>query len=88
MARATKASAAVHRLRERSNNAPYSMVSMADGRLYLILANDSETPEIINAPLELDEFVAFVNSLHKQPAKKASKLDLAFEKKLRDSTRD
>lgn len=87
MARSTKASNAVQRLKERSNNAPYSMVTLADGRFYLSLASDSDNPEILNPPLELDEFVAFVNSLHKQAPKKASKLDLAFEKKLRSSTR-
>lgn len=87
MARSTKASNAVQRLKERSNNAPYSMVTLADGRFYLSLAGDSDNPEILNPPLELDEFVAFVNSLHKQAPKKASKLDLAFEKKLRSSTR-
>lgn len=87
MARSTKASNAVQRLKQRSNNAPYSMVSLADGRFYLTLARDDDGQETLNPPLELDAFVAFVNSLHTQAPKKASKLDLAFEKKLRASTR-
>ncbi|MCH8621535.1 hypothetical protein [Undibacterium sp. TS12] len=85
MARSTKASNAVNRLRERSNNAPYSMVSLADGRFSLTLANldnPDEHPQAIGEALEIDDFVAYVNSLHKQAPKKASKLDIAFEKKL------
>lgn len=85
MARSTKASNAVNRLRERSNSAPYSMVSMADGRFFLTLANldqPDELPQAVSEPLEIDDFVAYVNQLHKQAPKKASKLDIAFEKKL------
>jgi len=85
MARSTKASNAVNRLRERSNNAPYSMVSLADGRFSLTLANleqPDELPASVSDAMEIDEFVTYVNSLHKQAPKKASKLDIAFEKKI------
>ncbi|MET3118638.1 hypothetical protein AAKU64_002871 [Undibacterium sp. GrIS 1.8] len=82
--RSTRAATAVMRLKDRSNNAPYSMVSTADNRFYLSLANDSDVPEKLNEPLELDAFVAFVNSIQKQAPKKASKLDIAFEAKLRN----
>ncbi|MFZ6719980.1 hypothetical protein [Undibacterium sp. Ji49W] len=88
MARSTKASYAVNRLRERSNNAPYSMVSMADGRFYLTLANiddENAAPQVLGEPMEMDEFVAYVNNVHKQAPKKASKLDIAFEKKIQAS---
>ncbi len=85
MARSTKAAHAVNRLRERSNNAPYSMVSLADGRFSLTLANleqPDELPASVSDAMEIDEFVAYVNNLHKQAPKKASKLDVAFEKKI------
>ncbi|MFZ6641100.1 hypothetical protein ACO0LL_15230 [Undibacterium sp. TC4M20W] len=85
MARSTKAAYAVNRLRERSNNAPYSMVSLADGRFSLTLANleqPDELPASVSDAMEMDEFVVYVNNLHKQAPKKASKLDVAFEKKI------
>ena len=85
--RSTRASNAVMRLKERSDQAPYSMVSMSDGRFYLVLNNGSEEPEKISEPLELDSFVTFVNNVKKQTPKKASKLDVAFEAKLRKSTK-
>ena len=81
MARSTKASNAVLRLKERSNQAPYSMVSTSDGRFYLVLSG-IEQDQKINEPLEIDAFVSFVNSVAKQAPRKASKLDLAFEEKL------
>ncbi|MDE2427856.1 MAG: hypothetical protein KGM99_03960 [Burkholderiales bacterium] len=84
MARSTKVSHAIQRLKERSQNPLYSMVTMADGRFYLILQGDEQAAPL-NAPMEMDEFVAFVNNLHKQAPKKASKLDVAFEAKLQTS---
>ncbi|CAN5732745.1 hypothetical protein BH11PSE12_BH11PSE12_25790 [soil metagenome] len=81
MARSTKASNAVLRLKERSNQAPYSMVSTSDGRFYLVLSG-IEQDQKINEPLEIDAFVSFVNSVAKQAPRKASKLDIAFEEKL------
>lgn len=81
MARSTKASNAVLRLKERSNQAPYSMVSTSDGRFFLVLSG-IEQDQKINEPLEIDAFVSFVNSVAKQAPRKASKLDLAFEEKL------
>ena len=82
MARTTKASNAVQRLKERAANGTYSMVSQADGRFYLSLSSAAAAPEACCAPLEIDEFVRFVNGVEKGPAKKLSKLDVAFEKKL------
>lgn len=85
MARSTKASNAVLRLKARSNQAPYSMVTTSDGRFYLVLTNTSDSSEKLNEPLEIDAFVSFVNSVSKQAPKKASKFDIAFEEKLRKS---
>ena len=84
-ARSTKASNAVLRLKERSNQAPYSMVTTSDGRFYLVLTNSGDSSEKLNDPLEIDAFVSFVNSVSKQAPKKASKFDIAFEEKLQKS---
>lgn len=81
MARSTKAGYAVLRLKERTNQAPYSMVSMPDGRFYLVLSNGG-VQETLCEPLEIDAFVAFVNGINKLPAKKVSKLEQAFDAKL------
>ncbi len=83
MARTTSAAYAVTRLKARSNLAPYSMVSQADGRFYLVLHGvDGAVSKLCDA-LEIDEFIRFVDSINKAAPKKASKLDLAFEEKLR-----
>ena len=85
MARSTKASNAVLRLQQRSNNAPYSMVTTASGHFYLVLGHDPDTQEKLCPPLEIDEFVRFVNDFKKEAPRKASKLDIAFEAKLKRS---
>lgn len=87
MARSTKASNAVLRLKERSNQAPYSMVSTSDGRFYLVLNGPGDTSEKLNEALEIDAFVSFVNGIAKQAPRKASKLDIAFEEKLARSAK-
>ncbi len=87
-ARSTKASNAVLRLKDRSNQAPYSMVTTSDGLFYLVLSNSgngTSSSEKLNDPLEIDAFVSFVNSVSKQAPKKASKFDMAFEAKLQKS---
>jgi hypothetical protein len=78
-ARSTRASAAVERLKTRSGNAGYSMARTGDGLFFL-----SERPGAppLCAPLELDQFVAFVNGLGPQVEKRVSKHDIAFEKQL------
>ena len=85
MARSTKASTAVLRLKERTQQAPYSMVSTGSGHFYLVLNDESGAAQQLCAPMEIDDFVAFVNNLHKAAPRKASKLDLAFEQKLQHS---
>jgi crotonobetainyl-CoA:carnitine CoA-transferase CaiB-like acyl-CoA transferase len=85
MARTTKAAYAVIRLKERSNSAPYSMVSTADGRFYLVLHGADGALDKLCEPMEIDDFVRFVNGINKAAPKKASKLDVAFEAKLRQA---
>lgn len=87
MARSTKASNAVLRLKDRSNQAPYSMVSTANGHFYLVLNDNPDAPQALCEPLEIDAFVQFVNNVHKQAPRKASKLDVAFEAKLQASNK-
>jgi hypothetical protein len=78
-ARSTRASAAVDRLKLRSANAAYSMARTGEGLFFL-----SERPGAapLCEPLELDQFVAFVNGLGPQTPRRVSKLDVAFEKQL------
>ncbi|MEW6763561.1 MAG: hypothetical protein AB1437_22300 [Pseudomonadota bacterium] len=78
-ARSTRASAAVERLKKRTGNTGYSMARTGDGLFFL-----SEAPgaPALNAPLELDDFVAFVNGLGPQEVKRISKNDVEFEKQL------
>ena len=78
-ARSTRASSAVERLKTRSGNAGYSMGRTGEG-LFFLTAKPGEPP--LCAPLELDEFVAFVNKLGPQTPRRVSKLDVAFEKQL------
>jgi hypothetical protein len=79
-ARSTRASNALVRLKERSGNQGYSMTITGSGHFYL-----SETPDgpPLCPPMELDDFVAFVNAQGPQKAKRVSKLDVAFEKQLK-----
>jgi hypothetical protein len=55
------------------------MARTADGLFFL-----SETPGAppLCAPLELDDFVRFVNGLGPQEVKRMTKNDIAFEKQL------
>lgn len=77
--RSTRASAAVERLKKRTGNPGYSMARTGEGLFFL-----SERPGAppLCAPLELDDFVAFVNKLGPQEEKRVSKHDLALEKQL------
>lgn len=77
--RSTRASAAVERLKRRTGVTSYSMARTGDGLFFL-----SEKPgaPALCAPLELDEFVAFVNGLGPQEVKRVSRHDVEFEKQL------
>lgn len=78
-ARSTKATGAVDRLKKRSGNARYTMSRTGSGHFFL-----SEGPGLppLCAPMELDDFVAYVNGLGPQTPRRVSKLDVAFEKQL------
>ena len=78
-ARSTRASSAVERLKERTGNPGYSMARTGEGLFFL-----SESPGAppLCAPLELDEFVAFVKKMGPQEVRRMTKSDIAFEKQL------
>lgn len=78
-ARSTRASAAVERLKRRTGITSYSMARTGAGHFFL-----SEKPGAppLCAPLEMDDFVAFVDSLGPQPERRMTKNDIAFEKQL------
>ena len=77
--RATRATTAVDRLKQRSGNPKYSMSRTGSGHFFL--TEGAGAPPLC-APLELDDFVAFVNSISPAAPKRVSKLDIAFEKQL------
>jgi hypothetical protein len=78
-ARSTRASAAVERLKRRTGVASYSMARTGAGHFFL-----SEKPGAppLCPPLEMDDFVAFVDGLGPQPERRMTKNDIAFEKQL------
>lgn len=78
-ARSTRASAAVDRLKRRTGVTTYSMGRTSNGLFSL-----SEKPggPALGEPLELDEFVAFVNGLGPQEVRRMTKSDIAFEAQL------
>jgi hypothetical protein len=82
--RATRATAAIERLKARSGNNQYAMVRTAVNLFYLIL--NSNPAEKLCPPMEMDEFVKFVNGFGPQIPKRVSKLDVAFEKQLTKKT--
>ena len=77
--RATRATTAVDRLKRRSGNEKYSMSVTGSGHFFL---SDGAGNPPLCAPSELDDFVAFVNSVCPAAPKRVSKLDVAFEKQL------
>jgi hypothetical protein len=81
--RSTKASAAIERLKKRSGEANYSLVLTSHGHFCLALMKGNGESERLCAPMELDDFVRFVNGYGPQIAKKESKLDIAFSKQLK-----
>ncbi|MBJ7309406.1 hypothetical protein ACFOLJ_08950 [Rugamonas sp. CCM 8940] len=83
--RSTRATSAVDRLKVRSGNAKYSM-SRTGGGLFFLTEAPGGPP--LCAPLELDDFVAFVNGHGPQTPRRVSKLDVAFEKQLNKKAPD
>ena len=78
--RATKATSAVDRLKRRTGNQKYSMSVTGSGHFFL--SEGAGNPPLC-APMELDDFVAFVNGIAPPAPKRLSKLDVAFEKQLK-----
>ncbi|MGI4850219.1 MAG: hypothetical protein ACRYGK_19085, partial [Janthinobacterium lividum] len=76
--RSTRASAAIERLKTRSGNPDFSMVRTADGRFFLVATGADGVQEKLGEPLEMDEFVRFVNAHGPQVVKRVSKLDVKF----------
>jgi len=77
--RSTRASSAVERLKRRTDTTTWSMARTGDGLFFL---SESPGSPALCAPLELDDFVAFVNGLGPQEVKRITKNDAAFEKQL------
>ncbi len=81
--RSTKATAAVERLKRRSDHSGFSVAMVSGGLFYLV---DHTQPGVkLSAPLPLDDFVAFVNAFGPQKEQKRSKLDVAFESQIREA---
>jgi hypothetical protein len=82
--RSTRAVAAVERLKTRSADSSYAMVSMSTGLFYLArraAAGDAGLTRI-SEPMPLDAFVEWVNRIEPEKPRKASKLDIKFEQQL------
>lgn len=80
--RSTRAVAAVERLKTRSGNAGYAMVRTAAGLFYLCRKSEAGERAQVGDAMPLDAFVAFVDALEPARERKASKLDVAFERQL------
>lgn len=79
--RSTRASAALSRLNARCPDKHYSLSNTGNGLFFLSL-HDGVDEQQVCAAMPLDEFVAFVNSLGPQQARRVTKNDAAFEKQL------
>ncbi|MSP86671.1 MAG: hypothetical protein EXR38_01050 [Methylotenera sp.] len=80
--RSTKASAAIDRLKRRSDNPHYSMTMNSSGFFCLVLPIGAGDSERLCEAMMLDDFVAFVNAYGPQTPKRVSKLELEFSKQL------
>jgi hypothetical protein len=81
--RSTRASAAVDRLKRRSEDAHYSMSLEANGLIRLAHTGEDGTLEMLSPALDQDAFVRFVDAFGPQTPRRVSKLDVAFEKQLK-----
>ncbi|MBV8625751.1 MAG: hypothetical protein JO174_19900 [Herbaspirillum sp.] len=82
--RSTRAASAIERLNTRTETREYSMLRTSDERFVLTRRVAGQPMEKLNEPLELDEFVTFVNAQGPQKAKRISKFDVQFEKNMRN----
>ncbi|WP_020168070.1 MULTISPECIES: hypothetical protein [Methylotenera] len=96
--RSTRASAAIDRLKRRSGNDNYSMAMTSNGLFSLVLAASDEAvanraenaasnnkPSRLCEPMQMDDFVIFVNAYGPQTPKRVSKIDVAFNQQLAKS---
>jgi hypothetical protein len=79
--RSTKASAAIERLNRRSG-LHYSMSLASNGMFCLVLKNETGEAQRLSEPMQMEDFVTFVNAYGPQTPKKVSKLDVEFSKQL------
>ncbi|OWY31258.1 hypothetical protein [Herbaspirillum robiniae] len=82
--RSTRAASAIERLNNRAETRQYSMLRTSDERFILTRREAGHPMEKLNEALELDEFVAFVNAYGPQKPRRVSKLDVQFEKNMRN----
>ncbi len=80
--RSTRASAAIDRLKRRSDNVNYSMTMNSGAMFSLVLPNASGDSVRLCEPMMLDDFVTFVNAYGPQIPKRVSKLEVEFSKQL------
>ena len=84
--RSTRASAAVERLKRRSDNPGFS-VAMVSGGLFYLLDRTNGDQKCCD-PLPLDNFVTFVDKFGPLTPVKRSKLDVAFEAQISGSGKE
>ncbi|BEV16435.1 hypothetical protein HBDW_32230 [Herbaspirillum sp. DW155] len=82
--RSTRAASAIERLNNRTESREYSMLRTSDERFILTRRVAGQPLEKLNEAMELDEFVAFVNAQGPQKPRRVSKLDVQFEKNMRN----
>ena len=80
--RSTRASAAIDRLKRRSDNPNYSMTMNSSAMFSLVLAKGGGESTKLCEPMMMEEFVAFVNAYGPQTPKRVSKLEVEFSKQL------
>lgn len=80
MMRTTKASAAIDRLKRRTDNTEYSMTLSSGGLFCLVQPNATGESTRLCEPMMLDDFVVFVNAFGPQTSKRMSKYDIEFSK--------
>jgi hypothetical protein len=80
--RSTRASAAIDRLKRRSDNPNYSMTMNSGAMFSLVLPNEAGDTTRLCEPMMLDDFVVFVNAYGPQTPKRVSKLEVEFSKQL------
>ena len=79
--RSTRATAAVARLNERSPGRHYFMV-LVGGKQFLLRERVAGSDSDVSGPLDLDDFVRFVDAQGPQKVPRVTKNDAAFARQL------